>query len=161
MPSIELKTDLLAPKYFKTYEFSGFHPTRFLKVAPQLIKDIFQITEPNTFEDKLQWDKSSDPIEFFAQWRGKDSKDSRTDFWVVILAQGVQSEKDKMGNINIKVTSTLDTKFSYSNFLERALIAAYSYLYYYKIRRRYIQEQKKLLDVLDSEIKKVLGEIEG
>ena len=156
MPSIDIKTDILAPKHFKTYKFAGYHPTRFLKIAPQLIQNIFRITQPNTFEDKLQWDTSADPIEFFALWRGKDGKDSRTTFWINIKAQGKQNVKDKMGDIAIYVWSTLDTKFSYSNFLDKSLITLYCYLYYYEIRRKYIVEQKRLIDTLDEQIKKVL-----
>ena len=156
MPSVKIKTDLLAPRHAKTYNFSGYHPTRFLKIVPKLIQDVFRITQPNTFEDKLMWDKSSDPIEFFSLTRGKYGKDSRTTFWVTIKIQGKQSQNDKMGEITIKVSSTLDTDFTYSNFLERGLIILYSHLYYYRIRRRYIVEQKRLLDDLDVEIKKVL-----
>ena len=161
MPSIELRTDVLAPKHFKTYNFSGYHPTRFLKVAPNLIKDVFQITEPNTFEDVLKWDRSSDPIEFYALWRGKDSKDNKSTFWVTVKAMGVQKAKDKMGKITIFVSATLDTNFPYSNSLEKALITAYAYMYYHKIRRRYIMEQKRNMDEFDLEIKKILGAMEG
>ncbi len=161
MPDIKLRTDILAPKHFKTYKFSGYHPTRFLKIAPNIIKDVFEIKEPNTFEDKLQWDKSSDPIEFFALWRGKDSKDNKTAFWVTVKVLGVQKAKDKIGNVSIFVSATLDTKFSYSNSLEKALITAYAHLYYHKIRRRYIKEQKVKLDAFDLEIKKILRAMEG
>ena len=102
MPNyIEIRTDIFAPKHFKTYKFSGYHPTRFLKIAPQLIQTVFSITQPNTFEDKLQWDTSADPIEFFALWRGKYGKDRTTNFWVTIKAMGKQREKDKMGDITM------------------------------------------------------------
>ena len=161
MPSINLRTDILAPKHFKTYNFSGFHPSRFLRMAPNLIKDVFSITEPNTFEDKLQWDKSSDPVDFYGLWRGKDGLDNKTTFWVTIVAQGKQRAQDKMGNLTIFVSATLDTNFSYSNSFDKALINTYAYLYYHKIRRRYIAEQKALLDELDIELKKVLKAMEG
>lgn len=159
MPSIDIKTDILAPKHFKTYKFSGYHPTRFLKIAPQLIQSVFRITAPNTFEDKYQWDTSADPIEFFGLWRGKYGMDARSTFWVNIKAQGKQNTKDKMGDLDIYVWSTLDTKFDYSNPLVKSLITLYCYLYYYKIRRRYIVQRKRMLDTLDAEIKKVLEEM--
>ena len=161
MPELQLKTDILAPRHTKTLKFAGYHPSRFLKIAPILIKDIFRITEPNTFEDKIKWDKSGDPIEFYGEWRGKDGKDKRTTFWVKIKADGIQREKDKMGEITIKVSSFIDTKFPYSNFLDKSLVRIYCYLYYNEIRRRYVEEARLLIEKLEIELKKELEAMGG
>jgi len=103
MPELQLKTDILAPRHVKTLKFSGFFPSRFLKLIPSLIKGVFRLSSTRFFEDKIKWDKSADPIEFYGEWRGRDDKDERTSVWVKIKVQGVQKEKDKHGEITIEI----------------------------------------------------------
>jgi len=161
MPELQLKTDILAPRHVKTLKFSGFFPSRFLKLIPSLIKGVFRLSSTRFFEDKIKWDKSADPIEFYGEWRGRDDKDERTSVWVKIKVQGVQKEKDKHGEITIEITSSLVTKLPYSNFLEKALVRTYSYLFYSEQRRKYIIEARRRLNIIEDELKKELEKMRG
>jgi len=156
MPDLELKTDIFAPGHEKIIEYSGHHPSRLFKVIPPLIKNIFEITTSHFFEDKIKWDKSAEPIEFFGQWRGEDGKDGRTSVWVIVKVQGTQSSKEKMGNAIITIRGILQTKFPYTNVIDKSLVKTYSYLFYDKQRRYYIKEAKERFEVLENEIKKEL-----
>ncbi len=161
MPELQLKTDILAPKHIKTLKFSGYYPSRFLKIVPSIMKEIFKLTSTKLFEDKIQWDKSSDPIEFYGEWRGRDDKDARTSVWIKVKVHGIQREKDKNGEITIEITSTLFTKLPYSNFLEKMLVKTYSYLFYSEQRRNYIIKARRLLEVLENQLKKELETMGG
>jgi len=161
MPELQLKSDILAPRHVKTLKFSGYHPSRFLKIVPDLMKEVFKLSSTKFFEDKIKWDKSADPIEFYGEWRGRDDQDARTSVWIKIKVQGVQSEKDKKGEVTIQITSTLVTNLPYSNFLEKAIVRTYSYLFYSEQRRRYVIKARRLLEILEAEIKKELETMGG
>lgn len=156
MPELQLKTDILAPRHTKTLTFSGYYPSRFLKIIPTLMKEVFRLSSTKFFEDKIKWDKSGDPIEFYGEWRGRDDKDARTSVWVNVTVQGTQKEKDKKGEVTIGITSTLVTKLPYSNFLEKILVRVYSYLFYSELRRKYVIKARKSLEILEAGLKKEL-----
>lgn len=156
MPELEIKTDILAPRHQKTIEYSGDYPSRLFKVIPPLMKDIFKITSSNFFEDKIKWDTSGEPTEFFGQWRGRDGKDRRTDVWVIVKVQGKQSPTEKKGSAVITIRGIIETSFPYSNLIDKSLVKTYSYFFYDKQRRYYIEEARRRFDILENEIKKEL-----
>ncbi len=157
MPYLRLMADVFSPEAVKTIKYSGFHPSKVFKIIPSLIKETFKITSTKFFEDDIRWDKSSDPIEFFAQWRGKDEKDGRTSIWIKVKVIGKQNSKDKMGNVTIYIHPYLVTKLPYSNFLDKMLTKLYSYFFYRNQKRKYISEELLLLKRFEDELKAELG----
>ena len=160
MAEVKQRTEVLAPHYLKTLKFSGHHPSILLKAVPGLIKDVFKITSTNFFEDDIRWDNASENNMFYGAWRGKDTKDERTTLWVDVKIQGEQDEKTKKGNVTVWLRSYLITKLYYSNPLQKGLLRFYSYYFYSERRRQYTEVARKLLDVLEKEIRAQLG-IEG
>ena len=157
MPDLQMKADILAPEHTKVIKFSGDHTSRFLKLIPTLIKEIFKISSTNFYEDRIKWDKSDDPIGFYCEWRGKDSKDNRTSVWVKVKIQGNQTEKEKKGEVTIWISGAIITKIPYSNIIDKSLARAYSHFFYSDQRRRYAEEARTRFNVLENEIKKELG----
>ncbi|MEM5778232.1 MAG: hypothetical protein QXD43_02420 [Candidatus Aenigmatarchaeota archaeon] len=157
MGELKQRTEVLAPHYVKVIKFSGNHPSRVLKFIPGLIKEIFKITSTNFFEDVIKWDNLTETNKFYAAWRGKDGKDERTTLWVDVKVQGEQNEKTKIGNVTIWLRSYLITKFPYSNSLHKLILRTYSYYFYSEQRRKYAEEARKLLNILEKEIKTQLN----
>jgi len=54
MGELKQRIEVLAPHYVKVIKFSGNHPSRVLKIIPNLIKEIFKITSTNFFEDVIK-----------------------------------------------------------------------------------------------------------
>jgi hypothetical protein len=156
MAALEIKTDILAPKHAKILKFSGYNPKRFMKIAPNLLKDVLRLSSSNFFEDKIKWDKSTENREFYGEWRGKDGKDNRTDVWVKIKVQGSQNEKEKNGRVEIEIKGEMKTEFDYSNALDKGLYLAYSRLFYSEQRRKYVLEAKRQIETIENELKKEL-----
>jgi len=156
MAELKIKTDVLAPESVKVLKFSGYNPTRFLKIVPDLMKEVFRLTGSKFYEDKIKWDTSTENTEFYGEWRGKDVKDGRSSVWVKIKLQGSQHDKEKNGEIMIEIKGEMVTKFGYSNFLDKALYLTYSKLFYSDLRRRYISEAKRDLEKIENELKKEL-----
>jgi len=53
--------------------------------------------------------------------------------------------------------SYLITKLSYSNPIQKGLLRFYSYYFYSERRRQYTEVARKLLDILEKEIRAQLG----
>ena len=157
MGEIKQRTDVLAPHYLKTLKFTGNHPSITMKMMPSLIRSIFKITSTNFFEDIIKWDNSTENNMFYGVWRGRDTKDERTTLWVEVRVQGEQNEKTKKGNVTIWLRSYLITKFKYGNDLIKGILKLYSYYFYSQRRRLYTEEARKLLNILEKEIRVQLG----
>ena len=156
MAELKIKTDILAPEDAKVLKFTGYGTTRFLKIIPSLMKNVFRLSGSKFYEDKIKWDASTDNKEFYGEWRGKDDKDGRTSVWVSVKVQGTQQEKDKSGRVEIAISGEMTTKFGYSNLLDKSLYLAYSRLFYSEQRRKYALEAKKQLETIENELKKEL-----
>ena len=150
MPDLVLKEDLLAPEFYKTIKFNGHHVSRTMNLIPALIKDVFKIETPSTFNDGIKWDDSGANIEFFNVWRAKEGLDARTTFWVKVSCQGNQSKQDKLGDVSITITGFIKTKFPYSNFFDKLLVEIYANTFYKEKRKQYIDEGKKKLLELEN-----------
>ena len=157
MGEIKQRAEVLAPNYIKVLKFSGEHPSRVLKMIPTLMKEIFKITSTNFFEDLMKWDNLTEDNKFFGAWRGRDGKDARSDLWVDVKAQGEQNEKSKNGNVTVWLRSYLITKFKYSNSLVKGLLRVYAYYFYSEQRRKYTDEARDRLNILEKELKTQLG----
>ncbi len=157
MPDLKLLSDVFSPHYIKTLRYEGDHPSRTISFMPNLIRSIFRITSTNFYEDEIKWDKSSENIEFYGQWRGKDTKDARTTFWMKVKVIGKQNAKDKKGYVTIYIHPYLVTKLPYTNFLDKALYFSYTRLFYKAQRRKYIEKQLYLSNRFEQELKKELG----
>lgn len=160
MGEVKQRIEVLAPHYLKTLKFSVDHPSRVLKIMPGLMKNTFKVTSTNFFEDQIKWDNLTEMNKFYGAWRGKDSKDERTVLWVEVKVQGEQNEKTKKGNVTIWLRSYLMTKFSYGNEIVKSILRLYSHYFYSEQRRVYTDEARKLLDILEKEIRVQLGIVE-
>ncbi len=153
---LRLKSDILAPQHVKVIKISGHNPSKALKIIPSSVKRIFRLGPADFFEDRIKWDTSGEKITFFAQWRGRVKKDVRTNIWVKVRVQGKESLKDKKGDLTVWITGELLTKFPYTNFLEKFIAKSYSFFFYSEHARKYVTEAKRLFDMLENEIKRML-----
>lgn len=157
MPDLKLLSDVFSPHYVKTLRYEGDHPSRTLKFMPNLMKSIFRVTSTNFYEDEVKWDRSSEMIEFYGQWRGKYTHDARTTFWIKVKVIGKQNAKDKKGYVTVYIHPFLVTKLPYTNFLDKALYFSYTRLFYKAQRRKYIEKQLYLSNRFEQELRKELG----
>lgn len=158
MPVYRLKTQVLTPEEEKSISFSGKHPSRFFSFLPGILREVFRVTSSKFFEDKIKWDVGDTSVQFFAIWRGREPKDDRTNVWAQIKLQGVQSlDKEKMGQGVILLTGWLDTAFPYLTVLDKGLYKAYTYFFYNKQRRYYLEEARRQFEQLERGIKREIG----
>jgi hypothetical protein len=156
---LSLVVDIYSPQYMKTLKFTGNYPSRVLKMVPTLIKNTFRITSTNFYEDEIKWDKTTSMIDFFGQWRGRDPKDTRTNFWILVKVAGEQdsTDKDKRGSVTISIHPYMKTNFGYDNSFQRAIIDIYAKLFYKKRVRKYVERQMFLLNRFENALKGELG----
>jgi len=157
MPTLRLVADVYSPHFEKIIKYNGDHPSKVLKIIPPLIKIVFRITSTKFYEDEIKWDSSTDLIDFYGQWRGKDEKDARTAIWIKVKILGKQNKNDKKGWVEIHIHPYMITKIPYTSILEKILAKPYSHFFYGVQRKKYISRELIHLQRFENEIKDQLG----
>ena len=71
-------------------------------------------------------------------------------------ALGHQSGKDSTGDLNLEIEGTLDTEYTYSNFIQRGIWWSFNRMFYYKQRRMYIDEGADIATKIKEEVQRKL-----
>ena len=152
MPQINIVDDILAPSEVITMNFRGQYPFKVVTMVPMMLRDVMRISGVDIFERDIRWDFNVDPRDFYGYWVGRRSEDRWTTTYVLVIIQGAQASKDKTGWVNIRIKGTVQTRYEYSNFLQKSFWWFYSLMFYYKQRRQYIEWSKdnvyKMRDIL-------------
>ena len=157
MSEITIVDDLLAPEDFITISFKGKNPFSVCTMVPNLLRDVLKVTGQDVFESDLRWDITADNRDFYGVWWGKRGEDKWTTTRVKVRAQGSQNVKDKTGWITIILKGWLETKYEYTNFVQKSFWWFFNYMFYYKQRRRYIEFSKDNIYTMRERMTKILG----
>lgn len=157
MPEILIVDDTLAPQDFVSINYQGREPYAVCTKIPRWLVDTWKISGKDVFELDIRWDVTSEPRTFYGYWRARKEYDRWTLARVKVRAQGAQSSKDRTGWLNIVIDGFIETKYEYTNFIQKSFWWFYNYLFYYKQRRNYIDFEKDTILALREKILRTLG----
>jgi len=152
MPTISIIDDILAPREFIKLGYEGKNPFKAMTVTPDTLKDMMKIPSPQLYETDIRWDISADPRDFYGVWHGRRSEDRWTTSIIRIIIQGSQSMKDNTGWVEIILKGTVETKYDYSNFIQKNFWWFFNYAFYFNQRRKYIDYAKESLYKIRDEL---------
>lgn len=157
MEDYDIRTEVLAPLREVVREVKGFHPSKVLKEAPSVMKEICKAQSSDFFEDKIKWDVSnSEKTQFYGEWRVRNDKDRMTTVWLRVTAHGYQDPKTKVGNVLIKFFSFLDTHLPVLTPVHLLLYYIYFRTLYVSQLRYYVEESKEWINEIDKRLQAVV-----
>ena len=154
---IKIQDDLLAPSSKYVVKFKGHKPFEVINMLPRLVKNILHISSKDFWEEDIRWDITEEPREFFALLRSRKRFDKWSKVELKFTIRGHQSSKDGFGDIEVEIEGTLDTKYLYSNFLQRGLWWSFNRMFYHKQRRMYMDEGQDFCKKIKIETQRKLG----
>lgn len=157
MPELELVDDILAPNDTIKVRYEGKEPFKPVTAALAVLKDVLRITTKDTLSTDIRWDVSSEPRSFYGRWEGRRKEDRWSRSVVRIIIQGEQHSKERKGWVRIELKGVLETKFVYSNFIQRTFWFIYNRLFYYAQRRRYVDMAKTDMYEIRERFTRMLG----
>ena len=158
MGKITITDDILAPSDTLKIRFEGRNPFVATTVVSSMLRYIMKVSAKDILETDIRWDSLGAPKkEFYGRWLGKRAEDNWSRTFIRVLIQGTQDSTDKTGWCRIELKGTIITNYEYTNFLQRALWWMYNYSFYYKQRRKYIEEGKDLMFQMREHMQRTLG----
>ncbi len=138
-PSLNIIDDIIAPSDRMKVKFSGSNPASILGMVPGMIKGVMKIPGKDLLETDIRWDVTDGS--FYGVWMGKRTEDRWTTTYIRVIAQGMQN-KEGLGNFTIEIKGTVETKYKFSNFVQRGFWWVYNHSFYYKQLRGYLENGK-------------------
>ncbi len=157
MGKISIIDDILAPSDTLKVKFEGKNPFVAVAMAPGLLKDVMKITGKDTLETDVRWDVSGKVPGFFGKWMGRRRDDRWTMTNIRLIIQGTQDSQDKTGWVEIRFKGWVETKYQYSNFIQRAFWWFFNYTFYHKQRQLYLEYAKDNIYTMRDRLKRTFG----
>jgi len=163
MATWRMEDDLLAPTEKLKIEYRGKNPFSAYQKIRGIITDTFQITSANYWERDFRWDISGDPRSFYVRIYARRPLDSRSHILAEFLLQGSQpKDPEKNGEVFIQIRGKLVTEYKLTTAIQntsfyKSLLYLYERIFYWNIRRQYLQIGKNLLYEVHDKLRKSLG----
>jgi hypothetical protein len=157
MGSLKFKDQLLAPERKIVISYKGKNPFKPCPMARQLLKYRMKISSKDIWEDESRWDVTGDPRDFYHVIRARREMDNWSYIYIRLRIQGAQHSTDRTGWVKIWLEGWVETKFDYSNFIQRSLWLLFNYLFYYKQRRKYLDFGKDMIYQIRQDLMEALG----
>lgn len=154
MAKLEIKDDCLTPDRHIFLRYNGPDPWGVVGKISGMIKPFFHVSTSSTNNDRLNWDVSGDPIQFYSTWWVKKSMSAYSKAKFYIKAQGEKSKTDNTGWFVMQMYADLETTFTGPGVVLKPMWLMYSYLFYNKVRRNYLDSCRNYAYNFRNEIKK-------
>lgn len=155
MPWI-LRDKVLAPTEEITISYGGPNPFQAYKVAMRAIDVRLAIPSKDIFEEVFKWDITADPRDFYVIIKVRKSFDLFSKGWIYLELRGKQPvDPEKPGQLTVTLSGELVTEFKVDGW--RRILIPFVYLYhlvfYGMQRRKYIEEVKSYIYILEDELR--------
>lgn len=153
MGDIFINDDCLTPYRHIYMTYSGPDPWGVVKQITDSIRGFFHVSASGTSQYRLNWDLAGDPILFYSKWWVRKRLANNIDAIIYLWVQGTKSKVDNTGQFTLRINADVNAKYSGPTFLLQPLWVMYSYLYFNRVRRKFIESCRNYVLNFRNEIK--------
>lgn len=138
MGKLVIVDECLVPRRYVWIYYKGEDPIGFLKNFRQTLRFQFDVSSTRCYERKLLWDYTGDPIRFYNEWKTRKELSRFSTMWTDLRALGFVSKGKKDGDFSLEIYGEVKHEFSPSNWFTKYIWVLYNYMFYNKLRERYV-----------------------
>ena len=153
MGKITIVDECLAPEKYIYLRYSGKNPWGVAHKISGLIKPFFHVSSSGTNQTRINWDVTDDPIGFYSIWWVKRSLSRWSGWRIHIKVQGKKSKTTNEGEFTLQLNGEITTRFSGWGFILKPAWLLYSYIFYNRVRRKYIESCRNMIFGFYNELK--------
>lgn len=154
MGKITMQDDCFTPEKYVYLRYSGKAPWTIAHKIAGLIKPHFHISSSGSSNTRINWDVSSDPIAFYSIWWAKKPYSRWTKMMVHMKLQGTKSKTTNEGEFTLQLNGDLVTVFGGWSVFLKPVWLFYSYVFYNRARRKYLESCRNSILDFRNELKK-------
>jgi len=153
MGKLEIRDLCIAPDEKIYLRYEGKDPWDVVGKITSSIRPFFHVSASGTNNTRINWDISGDPITFFAQWWVKKVFSRFSVMRLFLKVQGEQKKTTGMGKFSMQLRPRLETNVQGFSLLLKPLWYMYSFLFYNRVRRKYVEKCREYTESFRNEIK--------
>ena len=153
MGRIDIVDECLAPEKYIYLRYTGKNPWGVAHKISGLIKPFFHVSSSGTNNTRINWDSSGDPIAFYSIWWVKRNFSRWTKMTVYIKVQGKKSKTTNEGDFVMQLNADIQTAFHGWGFMLKPVWLVYSYIFYNRARRRFLESCRNITLGFRNEVK--------
>ncbi|MBI5398760.1 hypothetical protein HZB03_04820 [Candidatus Woesearchaeota archaeon] len=157
MGEIHIYDDILTPSEKLEISYAGKNPFLPMTATPSIIKEVLKNQSKDIHEFDVRWDGAGENRDFFGRWKTRRKEDQWTAVNIFITVTGTIKAADKTGNVKIAIKGYLETRYSFSNFIQKSFWWFYNYSFYFKQRRMYLEFAKDNMHDLKFKFQELMG----
>lgn len=154
MGKIVLVDDCQSPERWIKLKYSGPDPWAIAKKISDSIKPFFHVSSSGVGNSRINWDITGENISFYSVWWVKRKLSRYSSIKIYIKIQGEKNKVTNMGNFVLRLRGDVETKFEGWGLFVKPVWNIYSYLFYNKRKRQYIQQCRDFITSYMNEMKK-------
>lgn len=154
MAVIKITDDCLAPEEFIYFDYSGPNPWGVAKKINESARGFFHLGASDFYFDRVNWDITGDPVTFWALWRIRKDVSRYSRIWIYIRVQGEKSKTGNTGKFTMRMNAEVLTEFEGWSIVLKPFYYIYAYLFYNRVRRKFIERCRSMVLGFRNEIKK-------
>ena len=140
MAKIGIRDDCLAPDKYVRLKYSGPDPWGVAEFLNANLKPYFHVSTSKVNNYRINWDVTGDPISFYARWWVTKEVGRFSYMRFVFKLVGERGKTRNEGKFSLSYWAKVYTDFGGWGPLLRPVWTLYSYLFFNRVRRKYIEQ---------------------
>jgi len=140
MAVMKFSDHCLSPDRYFRMKYSGPDPWGVAEFLNANLKSFFHVSSSKVNNYRINWDVTGDPISFYARWWATKEVSRFTVLRFVFKLVGEKGKVNNEGNFSLSVWAKVITTFGGWGPLLNPVWTLYSYLFYNRVRRKYIEQ---------------------
>lgn len=153
MAKIVIRDDCLVPDRYVRLKYQGPDPWGVAEKITDSIRPFFHVSTSGFNNYRINWDISGDPVTFYSRWWVKKDFSRFSTMRMLIKLQGSRSKAKNEGKFSLSFHARVITEFSGWGIFMKPVWLIYSYLFYNRARRRFIEQCRNYILNFRNEIK--------
>jgi len=145
MAKMTIVDDCMSPDRYVRLKYSGPDPWGISAFLDANLKPFFHVSTSKVNNYRINWDVTGDPISFYARWWVKKEMGRFTLMKIIFKLVGDRGKTKNEGNFSLSFHARVITDFSGWGPLLKPVWAVYSYLFFNRVRRKYIEQCRNYL----------------
>ena len=151
---IKIVDDCLENDRFTYINYTGPNPWGVAKYIGSQSRGFFHLGASGWAHSRTNWDVVGENISFYALFKAKKDYTAHTNMIIDFKIIGKKSKATNHGNFMLQMNGRLETNFEGWAHWVKPIYLIYSYLFYYRQRRKMLERCKNGMLAYREEIKK-------
>jgi hypothetical protein len=154
MAKMVIRDDCMTPDRYLRLKYTGPDPWGVAEFLNANLKEFFHVSSSKISNYRINWDVTGDPVSFYARWWARKQVSRMSMMKFIFKLVGEKGKVKNEGSFSLSYHARVITEVSGWGGLLKPFWSLYSYLFYNRLRRKYIEQCRNYMLTFMNTVKK-------